>query len=54
MKVEKIIVNDEEIEFNLEVPEEYFEINPMLENTLDLSFELENIKDKEIGDSQNV
>ena len=45
MKTEKILIDDIEFELPIEIREDYFEVNTMLEDTIDLSKIVEKISD---------
>lgn len=53
MKTETILVNNEKIEWALEIDPEYYEVNHDLEDTLDLSLELKNINVLNLEENKN-
>ncbi len=52
MEIKKIIVDNEEIEYALNIDKEYFEKNTDLQDTLDLSLNLKDLQQEET-DEQN-
>ena len=53
MENEKNLIDEEEIKIPEKISEEYFEVNSMLENTLDLSLLLESLDKDTLGENKN-